>query len=926
MAYRVIFSQMFDVRPRTSAGDLDFEKIKQIETVLNLRRNDLRQDQRELAERIINLESEQAGRGLETKKIRAKRQPKKNWRVVREKIPVLWPGISQVNLRDNQIETNMPDVQEILSALEAIEAADQLLKTGESEEVVLTSETDGVTPELSDDNVTELNYSIPIRKIVAPEEQFLDWGPLSDEATESQEKIEEELVSETPEAGIPWRPEFLSVGQEPEFSLANYESERARTLEEDFWLKPKQSEVNAAREDYLGVPEFSFARPKTRQIFAWRDRRKPLIIFAAVAVLIFSFVPALNWVNNAFSAKAGAMNSGIVAYEALVLAKDSLERSDFSGAQNYFSEAQNNFAAANLQIKSVGSWLLLALEKIPGLSSLSSKVRLVRVGEEMSRAGEEFSQMIGLFKKSGIGALSSMPNKNGEPLADILSQARDHLVSGTNSLISAKQGLEKIDISSLPSEMQSQLTLLSDKLPELTSAAASAVDWSDKLLKIIGNESAKKYLLIFQNNAEARATGGFIGTYGVLDLDQGQVKNLFIDGIFNPDGQLREKIVPPRPIQKISTAWSTHDANWFADFPTSAQKIMWFFEKTGGPTTDGVISLTPTVIERLLNVTGPIEMPEYGVTLNSGNFVEVTQYKVESDYDRELNQPKKILADFAPKFIDRISEEIKRNNFEILKVVNQALAEKHILIYFNDSDLEEFVQGQGWGGEIKNSDKDYLSIVNTNINGYKTDRVVDENVKYSSEIQDDGSIIDTVEITRHHQGGAFAYDWFNKVNADYMRVYVPKGSELLSAQGQTKEEYKPPIDYQAAGFKTDQDVAAQVDSFKKDVASGTDIFEESGKTVFGNWVYVSPGETVKVTYKYRLPFKLDIARGSVNFSLLVQKQSGSGGGGLDIQVSWPKSWKTIWSSVPESESGNAAAFKTDLRIDRAAGFAFSSAP
>jgi len=102
----------------------------------------------------------------------------------------------------------------------------------------------------------------------------------------------------------------------------------------------------------------------------------------------------------------------------------------------------------------------------------------------------------------------------------------------------------------------------------------------------------------------------------LLTIDQGAIKSLFVDGIFNVDGQLHEKIIPPRPIQKISTAWSMHDANWFADFPTSAQKIQWFYEKTGGPTTDGIISLTPTLIERLLGLTGPIPMPEHDVLLS----------------------------------------------------------------------------------------------------------------------------------------------------------------------------------------------------------------------------------------------------------------------------------------------------------------------
>ncbi|HBR71803.1 MAG TPA: hypothetical protein DEA27_03310, partial [Candidatus Moranbacteria bacterium] len=31
-----------------------------------------------------------------------------------------------------------------------------------------------------------------------------------------------------------------------------------------------------------------------------------------------------------------------------------------------------------------------------------------------------------------------------------------------------------------------------------------------------------------------RATGGFIGTYGLLDISNGHVRDFFIDGIFNP--------------------------------------------------------------------------------------------------------------------------------------------------------------------------------------------------------------------------------------------------------------------------------------------------------------------------------------------------------------------------------------------------------
>ncbi len=491
-------------------------------------------------------------------------------------------------------------------------------------------------------------------------------------------------------------------------------------------------------------------------------------------------------------------------------------------------------------------------------------------------------------------------------------------------MISAKQNLDDIKISALPSQIQPEMLVISDKMPQITESAALALDWIDKFLEILGNQKAKKYLLVFQNNAEARATGGFIGTYGLLDLDQGQIKNLFIDGIFNADGQLRENIIPPPPIQKISTAWSMHDANWFADFPTSAQKLMWFYEKTGGPTPDGVISLTPTVIERLLESTGPIDMPEYGVSLNAQNFAEITQYKVEVDYDKELNQPKKILADFAPKFMEKIGQELKNNNLEILKIINQAFKEKHILVYFSEPELQEFVKKQGWAGEILPAQQDYFSVVNTNINGYKTDKVIDETIKHSSQILKDGSIIDTLEIIRHHLEGKSEFDWFNEVNSDYLRVYLPRGSQLISVSGQTKEESKSPIDYQAAGFKSDSDVAQEEQSLKKDEASGTDIFEESGKTVFGNWVYVSPGETATLIYQYRLPFKVDMSGKDTDFSLLAQKQSGSPGSKFETEISWPQNMQAISLPGGFNQDINKVNLQTDLTQDRLFNFKFSN--
>ena len=336
---------------------------------------------------------------------------------------------------------------------------------------------------------------------------------------------------------------------------------------------------------------------------------------------------------------------------------------------------------------------------------------------------------------------------------------------------------------------------------------------------------------------------------------------------------------------------------------------MIFYEKTGGPTVDGVIAVTPTVMQRLLKITGPIVMDNYGITLTASNFIENIQYKVEEDYDRKENRPKKILSDLTPIVLKKLfSSDNPKIIAETLNVLNECLSEKQILIYSDNDSLQKIISNLGWSGEILQTKKDYLSVINTNINGYKTDGVIDEKISHLVEVRKDGSVIDTVTVTRTHNGGYTKFDWWNKVNADYMRVYVPDGSKLLSVEGQTREFNSPPVNYDALGFERDKDVEAEESRIKIDKNSGTRIYTDFGKTVFANWVYVSPQEKVTIKYKYLLPFKLSFQqnKSAVSYSLLAQKQSGGIGSKFEFEIIYPDNYKAEWRSVNLGECQNSS--------------------
>jgi len=204
----------------------------------------------------------------------------------------------------------------------------------------------------------------------------------------------------------------------------------------------------------------------------------------------------------------------------------------------------------------------------------------------------------------------------------------------------------------------------------------------------------------------------------------------------------------------------------------------------------------------------------------------------------------------------------------------------------------------GWSGEILNTTKDYLSVINTNISGLKTDGVIKQKIIHQAEIQEDGSIIDTVTIKRKHEGGHEIYDWSNATNCNWLRVYVPENSELISSSGFTREFVDPPLDYDKLGFKEDFQVKQMEESYQIDEDSTTRIYKEKGKTVFANWVYVSPGETVTVSFKYLLPFRVDldnVRKPADSYSLLVQKQSGSENVELESQLTGLEGCEYIYS-------------------------------
>jgi len=624
---------------------------------------------------------------------------------------------------------------------------------------------------------------------------------------------------------------------------------------------------------------------------------KPVLGFVCMCILLVAPFASYAVYKQVSTVKTQIQQVSQEALTHLKSGTDSASSLDFSSAATAFGSAETNFRSAHDQLDSVNTTLTPVLRVLPYAGNqFSSAENILVAGEQLSGAAADVTKAFTVL--SQFNAALTPEYLSTQSTTDLLVTAHTALRPAVPRLEAANLALEHVDLATVPEEYRAAIQQAKATVPVVTGSLEQLLSLSETMLTILGNDRPKRYLVIFQNNRELRATGGFMGSFAVLDIDQGKVSSIQIPGggTYDLDGSQTAKVIAPKPLHYVNPYWEMQDANWWPDFPASAKKTQWFYSKAGGPQVDGVITLTPEIIEQMLAITGPIEMPEYNVTIDQNNFYLVTQTQAERKYD-DTRESKKFIADLTPRLLDKLFSLDAHNLLPVLQIFYTALNEKDILVYFNDIFLQNDMRQLGWTGEIKQTDKDYLQVVDTNIAGGKTDAAITETIQHQANIQSDGSVIDTVTVTRVHDG-ASGDTFTDAKNMDYLRIYVPQGSTLLSATGFTQPDSKLELPLTEPGYQPDLDLQTVSGDTTEDTATHMRVNNEFGKTVFGNWIITAPGESSRVVVQYRLPFSVQphgVLDPADTYSLLVQKQPGAFDPLLVTSVTWPQNYLAQWA-------------------------------
>lgn len=645
----------------------------------------------------------------------------------------------------------------------------------------------------------------------------------------------------------------------------------------------------------------------------WPKKAQRSIAVFTILALLFSFsVKSLaNVTDSAFETKDSVVGNAELALDQIKSASSSLGDKEFSMAEYKFNVAAERFFASKQEIDSMAKGVDTILALLPGGTQVNAAENLLEAGGHFSVAGEYIAKALEPFNESQdiFQAIKDQQTEferetdldtDAKSLTEALSISKENLEIAVENIQLAEESLNKVNSDKLPSEIAEKVDIVKEQVPQLSRSFSYFMSYADVLLEILGHDSFKRYLILFQNNTEIRPGGGFIGTYAQVDINEGKITYMKVEGPYNVDGQLKEKIKAPEALRLINDRFYMRDSNWFADYPTSAQKAAELYEKTGNATVDGVISVNATVLVELLKLVGPVDMPEYEVTIDHENFFKETQREVELTYDKELNRPKKFISDLIPKVLEKLMTLDREKWVDALVLLTSTFDKKEVMMYFSKPELQQIITDFGWGGEVKETDLDYLNIVNTNVGGGKTDLVVDQNASIETAIQSDGSVVNTVTLTKFHSGDPNDF-WERVKNVNYVRFYVPKGSELIEAKGFDDSFYNVLLpENEDATY--DPELAESEGKAKVDELSKTRIYTESGKTVFGNFMGVEVGMTKVVQIKYRLPFKVQLSPTDPvsHYTMLFQKQSGANPIEVEYLVTYPWMYLATWQYLTDS--------------------------
>jgi UDP-N-acetylmuramyl pentapeptide phosphotransferase/UDP-N-acetylglucosamine-1-phosphate transferase len=468
-------------------------------------------------------------------------------------------------------------------------------------------------------------------------------------------------------------------------------------------------------------------------------------------------------------------------------------RSRFAAAAAAFDNARgaldNPLASAGLALPVVGP-------------NLRTSRELARIGVDLARTGERTAASVDPDRIQVV---------DGTVPLDEVRRVTPDLGRGAQELSRAVRRLDGIDQRFLLSPMSEAFDKVDHELSAASREADNAVAAARLAPAIFGGDGGTRhYFLAMQNSAELRATGGFIGNWGILSTDNGKVHLDSVERIAllnPPEGDVRTLNAPKEYVDRYSgfqPAQEWRNINMSPDFPTVARVLADQYHQATGGQVDGVLAVDPQGLAALLKLTGPVPVAGWPEPLTADNIVKVT---MSDAYVRFADSPggrPDFLGDVARAVVDRATAMRLGNPAKIARVLGAAAREGHITLAFERPDEQALARRIEVAGRVPGVRSDSVLVTTQNAAGNKLDYYLRRHVNYGLRLDPvgggrDARVQGRLDVRLDNTGpdsglpqyviGPYDSRFVAGENRSYVSVYTPLAATAAAFDGHPEPVY-----------------------------------------------------------------------------------------------------------------------------------------
>jgi serine/threonine protein kinase len=580
-------------------------------------------------------------------------------------------------------------------------------------------------------------------------------------------------------------------------------------------LPPSSTRLKAGKMHNVKVADKPKVEDKQSIKGTRRKARRPYFVALALLLLLLCTAGSLfsisgyqtysaQYYHDLSEAREGIQHLQTGAALLERLQQNLLDGTTVERAQHEFTAALVTFSQLDSQLKSLPA----ISQSLPTYGArLRAALHLLPLTIEVSQTGVITCNTLDLLISRFHEPLNAQAQGLTTAALSLVDRGFQQIRTALNLVIGQVNHLQPEDLQ-LDPRLSKLVTTFHKDIPALQ----SWLDGIEKILPLVptllGVGTPTNYLIEVLDSTELRPGGGSISNYGIATFSGGRLTDVRVSDVELLDRSFQGtggQIPVPAAYTwfDIAPTWSLRDSNLDADFPTAARYGEQIYKQEGGKVpVQGVIAITPALIQHILAITGPIDVPEYQDTITAQNLIARLHYHQLGSGQQGNNitpapngqQPEseRFTVLLTKHLLDRVRQLSPSASGKLLQLMISSLPSKDIQIYLNSSVAEHLLQSYHLDTTIQSPSGDSLFVVDANIAANKANNFITNTL-------DDQVTVDGEGTAVHHT--TLSYAWVLKgqyygppLYRDYLRVYVPPGSIL-----QTQDGWEPRGTSQAFG-------------------------------------------------------------------------------------------------------------------------------